>query len=280
MTRGGGSSGSVRVAGHLPGGEGRPASAQPDGGPVGPPGRGARLRRVRAPHPGGDDRRAAISAGAVHPLPAGQDEPAPVGSQLHRLRVRAGLTQEVLAERAGVGVATLGALEQGRRQPHPHTLAVLAEALGLAPADHTALLELASGSSVRADASPPPPALPETARPETARSAARVRLPVPPTALIGRAAEVAEARARLDPTTATTRLLTLVGPGGVGKTRLALAVAAELVDRYPDGVVFVDLAPLRDQRLVPAAIARALHVQESGGGRARGGLVLAPPPPP
>ena len=183
--------------------------------------------------------------------------------------MRAGLTQEVLAERAGVSVATLGALEQGRRQPHPHTLAVLAEALGLAPADHTALLELASGSSVRADASPPPPALPETARPETARSAARVRLPVPPTALIGRAAEVAEARALLDPTTATTRLLTLVGPGGVGKTRLALAVAAELVDRYPDGVVFVDLAPLRDQRLVPAAIARTLHVQESGGRSAR-----------
>ncbi|MBV9175173.1 MAG: AAA family ATPase [Chloroflexi bacterium] len=64
-------------------------------------------------------------------------------------------------------------------------------------------------------------------------------------------------------------MLTLVGPGGVGKTRLAVAAGAELAPLYPDGVVFVDLGPLRDARLVAAAIARALDVRESGGRSAR-----------
>ncbi|MBV9359178.1 MAG: AAA family ATPase, partial [Chloroflexi bacterium] len=61
----------------------------------------------------------------------------------------------------------------------------------------------------------------------------------------------------------------LVGPGGVGKTRLALAVAAELIDRYADHVVFVDLAPLRNARLVAATIAGGLGVHDAGGRSAR-----------
>src|SRR5207248_8850193 len=172
-----------------------------------------------------------------------------------------GLTQEVLAERAGVSVATLSALEQGRRQPHPHTLTVLASALGLAPADRAALLELASGSPREPDS----PALAPPAAPEPLAGSPRVRLPVPPTPLLGRDAEVTTIGASLDPARSAVRLLTLTGPGGVGKTRLALAAGAALVDAYPDGVVFVDLAAVRDPRLVPATIAHALEVRESTG---------------
>ncbi len=87
-------------------------------------------------------------------------------------------------------------------------------------------------------------------------------LPIQLTPLVGRSDEVAAILGLI--TRQGVRLLTLTGPGGTGKTRLALAVAAELLDDVPDGAWFVDLAPLRDPALVASTIARTLGLRESG----------------
>ena len=86
----------------------------------------------------------------------------------------------------------------------------------------------------------------------------RHNLPLELSSFVGREKELAEVR-RLQQ---DTRLLTLTGSGGCGKTRLALAVAREVVEGFEDGVWLVDLAPLADPSLVPQALASALGVRE------------------
>ena len=86
-------------------------------------------------------------------------------------------------------------------------------------------------------------------------------LPQQMTSFIGREREVTEAKALL----AKTRLLTLLGMGGLGKTRLSLQIGADVLEQYPDGVWFVDLAPIKDPSLVPSVAAQVLGVREEGG---------------
>ena len=86
-------------------------------------------------------------------------------------------------------------------------------------------------------------------------------LPFQLTGLVGREREIAEVGRLL----ADARLLTLTGPGGSGKTRLALAVAGEVVEEYEDGAWLVELAPLSDPELVPQAVASVLGVREVPG---------------
>jgi predicted ATPase/class 3 adenylate cyclase len=86
-------------------------------------------------------------------------------------------------------------------------------------------------------------------------------LPLMLTSFVGREREVAEARRLLG----TTHLLTLTGPGGTGKTRLALQLAAEAIDDFPDGVFFVPLEPISDPALVPETIASTLGLQDTAG---------------
>ena len=97
----------------------------------------------------------------------------------------------------------------------------------------------------------------------TWRPSSRTNLPVPATPFLGRAEELSELLALA--TEPGVRVLTLTGPGGTGKTRLALQLSAELSDGYPDGTWWVPLAPLRDAGLVGSAIAYALDVDEESG---------------
>jgi predicted ATPase/class 3 adenylate cyclase len=107
------------------------------------------------------------------------------------------------------------------------------------------------------------PALPADFPPLRSLESHANNLPVQPTPLIGREREVATCLTLLR--RADVRLLTLTGPGGMGKTRLSLQVAAESLDDYADGVFFVALAPIAEPRLVVSAIAGALGVVEAGG---------------
>jgi predicted ATPase len=101
-----------------------------------------------------------------------------------------------------------------------------------------------------------------TTRPETAAGARLARLPLPRSRLIDREEELAQAQALLQ--REDVGLVTLTGPGGVGKTRLALQLAAEVAPHFADGVAFISLASLTDPTLVVPTIARALGVSQTG----------------
>src|SRR5207244_6189395 len=104
------------------------------------------------------------------------------------------------------------------------------------------------------------------------RSLHRSNLPVPATSFLGRADELAELRGLL--TRPDVRLMTLTGPGGTGKTRLALQSAADAADAYPGGVYWVPLAPVRDSGLVLAGVARALDLTQPPDGELLDALAL------
>jgi predicted ATPase/DNA-binding XRE family transcriptional regulator len=172
-------------------------------------------------------------------------------SLLRQLRTAASLSQEELAERSGVSRRGISDLERGLHPaPRLETVRLLADGLALAPNERAALLAAARPALLDIDAS-------------GSSSTALVSLPVPLTRLIGREMELTALRTRLQDD--EVRWLTLTGPGGTGKTRLAIAVAAGMLDAFPDGTVFVDLAPVTDPDLVLSAVTTALGVREIPG---------------
>src|SRR5688500_17820736 len=179
------------------------------------------------------------------------------GDPLRHYRLAAGLTQEGLAERAGLSTRGISDLERGARGlPRNDTLQMVLQALDLSPGDRAALVAAARPSPASAGRQGGTPSVPT--------------LPVPPTPLIGREPELAMARAHM--LRPEVRLLTLTGPGGIGKTRLGLQLATDLRDQFGDGVSFVPLASVTDPDHVPSAVAQVLGVKEAPGRSVLAGL--------
>ena len=153
---------------------------------------------------------------------------------LRRHRLAVGLTQEALAERAGLSVHGIQKLERGVTRPYRDTVQRLLAALPLS-ADDQVELRAAAGAAARQP------------RGLAAAEVTRHNLPIPATSFIGREQELGEVVRQLT----GARLLTLTGIGGCGKTRLALGVASSLIGSFKDGVWLVELASLADPRLVP-----------------------------
>ena len=174
------------------------------------------------------------------------------GALLRRYRLDAELTQEVLAERAGISARSIQSLERGESRPHRDTARRLAAALGLQGDELSRFMATATPIPRR-----------RTSLTATTAAASPRTVPMSPTPLLGRERDVAMALHLFNESTGG-RLVTLTGPGGVGKTRLAVQVAGHRHAAWADGAVFVDLAPLREPELLPAALAQALGIGDAG----------------
>ncbi len=175
------------------------------------------------------------------------------GRLLRHYRLAAGLSQEALAERARMSVNGISALERGyRRTPQFETLTLLAGALALNEDDRREFVAAAGSESARRGGS-------VTVGPWSGAGASN--LPAALTSFIGREAELEEIRALMR----DQRMVTLIGPGGIGKTRTAAQIARVLADAADGAVCFAGFAPVRDPSIVEPTIASALGVREVPG---------------
>jgi predicted ATPase/DNA-binding XRE family transcriptional regulator len=193
---------------------------------------------------------------------AGNDPSASFGELLRDRRRAAGLTQEELAERAGLSPRSISGLESGDAHvPRRDTVALLVRGLGLAGADREAFearverrrRPRASPYLDRVPMQPEEPTVVELGGGRTVHNLSRAL-----TSFVGREQELRELGQLLP----TTPLLTLVGAGGVGKTRLAQALVRDYVAKYADGCWVVELAGLTDPTLVVSAVAAAVGLRD------------------
>lgn len=182
-------------------------------------------------------------------------QPTKFGAQVRTRRLAAGLTQAELAESAGISERTISDLERGLRSTiYPATARRLATALGIS-GDHLAtfLAEARSGTGAATTES----------EPAMIPSDRRAQLPVPLTRLLGRESEVASVLELLR--RRHVRLVTLVGPGGIGKTRLAIEVAANAAMEYTGGTYFVSVSDADDPDMVLPLMASAVGLPPAAG---------------
>lgn len=180
------------------------------------------------------------------------------GTRLRALREARSLTQEELSERSGLSVKAIGALERGERlRPHPHTVRALADALLLGDVERSALV-----ASVPRRAGPSGPSGRSGPLEHEGWSAAAGGAFAGSglTPLFGRDEDLTRLTDLL--TARGARFITLTGPGGVGKTRLATEAAMRVRDAFPGGVRLLDLAAVREPDEVLPQVAAALGVIE------------------
>jgi len=184
------------------------------------------------------------------------------GDLLRRFRVAASLTQEALAEQCRISPATIAAIEQGRRNaPRLSTVRLIAEALDLSPADRELLALAADQATSLPRAGPAPPAVGIESPEGAGRQAGVVAgLPATRTSFVGRDNQLTAVLTALNGSS----VVSLVGPGGVGKTRLASRAAELAAPAYPSGAAFADLVPVR-QGFISQSVAALLGVTEGPG---------------
>ena len=179
------------------------------------------------------------------------------GTFLKQHRQAAGLSQETLAERATVSVEAISTLERGTRYaPRPDTVRLLAEALRLSEQQRAALVDAAAQQRRRGPRAAPSHTEVAPSVPLTGLFPPTQALPVPLVDPIGREREIDAVTALLR---GGARLLTITGPGGAGKTLLALHAANAARDAFPDGLAYLPLAALA------VAHAHLLAVRDCGG---------------
>lgn len=186
------------------------------------------------------------------------------GDLLRNLRKRAGMTQRDLAAAVGYSISFISALEQGQRLPEMEWVVQrCVPALVVEEEPHLARQLVESAALVRGERPPASVTFQRAMRVVVQEEVAErvVRLPAAPSDLIGRSAEVQQLGNRL--LGHHGRLLTLVGPPGIGKTTLALAVAAQVQHFYADGVVFVALAAVGDASVMASTIVAAVGISDA-----------------
>ena len=176
------------------------------------------------------------------------------GHWLEKRRKALDLTREELAQKVGCSISALRKVESDERHPSKQLAELLAYALDIPENEHPAFLKIARGE-LSLDRLKSPPRLPDL-NPFQSPQVLSNPMPIPPTPLIGREIELAALRQMLsDP---QCRLITLVGPGGSGKTRLAIEAARNPGIAFLHGAVFVPLAGVNSTNLILPAIANAL----------------------
>ena len=183
----------------------------------------------------------------------------PFGPLLKHLRKQAGMTQRDLAAALGYSESLISCLEKAQRLPDLQAVTErFIPALGLQDDPYTAAALIEQAALARGERPPASVTFQRTTQTRIAEAIAEPveALPSPPTELIGRTAEINQLCNRL--LGHSGRLLTLLGPPGIGKTTLALAVATRLQPHYPNGAVFVSLAAISDPTTMATTILAAV----------------------